>query len=100
MYTKDKLTTIVRNDPSLSEEEKDELITKLDDNIFFDSLMRGATGAGVGYVIAKFLGLSRSARVLLSIAGFGIGRYLLDTSRKHDKFLQYNEKLKIYDIKA
>ena len=84
----------------MSESDKEEIIAKLNDAAFYDNLMHGAAGAGVGVAIAKFLNLPKTAQVLLSIAGFGIGKYLLDVSRKRDKFLQYNEKLKVYDIKA
>ena len=98
MYTKEQLIDIVKKDMSLKPDEKLELVTKLSDHSFFDHVSNGAAGAGAGFVIAKFLNLSKPAQVVLTLAGFGIGKYLLDTARKHDKFLQYNNKLKVYEI--
>lgn len=100
MQTREQLITIVMRDPVMTQQEKAEVIAKLNDHSFINHISRGVVGAGVGLIIAKFMGLSKSAQVLLSLAGFGIGKYLLDVSRKHDKFLQYNERLKVYDIKA
>lgn len=84
----------------MSQSEKDELIDKLEDTTTYNHMIHGVAGAGAGLAVAKFMNLPKTAQVLLSIAGFGIGKYLLDVSRKRDKFLQYNEKLKVYDIKA
>lgn len=100
MISKDQLLAAVRRDPALTYEEKEELIDKINDANFYNSIVNGAIGGSIGFAIAKFFGLSKQAQVLLSLAGFGIGKYLLDATRKHDRFLQYNEKLKVYDIKA
>lgn len=100
MPPNDKFIAIVQRDPTLTSSEKEELIEKLRDHEEYESMLRGASGAGIGYVTAKFLNLPKQAQILLSLAGFGIGKYLLDVSRKRDKFLQYNDKLKVYDIKA
>ena len=58
----------------------------------------GAMGAGIGLVVAKYLDLSKSAQVLLALAGVGIGKYLLDQTKKHDRFLQHDKRLKVYNI--
>jgi hypothetical protein len=97
-YSKQDLVSLINQDPSLSPDEKREVIDHLNSDILTNH--PGLTGAGVGFAISKFLNLSRRAQVLLTISGFGIGHFLLDSARKHDKFLQYNEKDKAYDIKS
>lgn len=99
MDTKQQIVKAIQHDPSLSEAEKELLISKINDDKWFDKLMHGATGASVGYLVSKFFGLTKKSQVLLTVAGFGIGRYLLDNVRKSGKFMQYNDKLKVYEIK-
>ncbi len=94
-----ELIHLVNNDHGLSESTRQELTEKLNDDEFYDKMMHGSIGAGTGYVVGKFLDLSKRSQMLLSVAGFGVGTYLLDSSKKHDKFLQYNKQLKIYEIK-
>lgn len=100
MLTQAQLMQLVQHDSGLTIQEKAELIEKIQDNDFYTNLMHGTIGASIGYIISKFLNLSRSAQILMSVAGFGIGRYLLDVSRKHDKFIQYNERLRTYEINS
>ena len=95
-----ELIAIVRRDTSLTSAEKDEIINKLSNLTFFTPFINGVIGASVGLIVAKYLKLSKTAQVLLTLAGFGLGKYLLDATRKHDKFLQYNEKLKVYELQA
>jgi hypothetical protein len=99
MYSREQLISIIDRDPTLTKAEKDEVIERLRDNSFYDHMIHGAIGASIGYVIARFLKLSKTSQVLLSIAGFGLGKYLLDATRKHDRFLQYNDRLKVYELK-
>lgn len=97
--TKQQLIQLIQQDQGVTPEEKAELINKLENDELFEHLMHGAAGAGIGYIIAKYLKLSKEAQFLLSIAGFGIGRYILDKSKNDDRFLQYDSKLKVYNIK-
>lgn len=95
-----QLVQLVMNDPLLSISEKAELVDKLRDANYYQSLVHGAIGAGLGLAFSRYMELSRTAQVLISLAGFGIGKYLLDVSSKHDKFLQYNDKYKTYTINS
>lgn len=97
---KKQLITTIQQDPTLTSEEKAEIITKLSDETFSKKLIHEITGAGIGFAISKFFKLSKPAQALLTLAGFGIGRYLLEETRKHDRFLQYDDKLKTYKINA
>lgn len=94
------LMLIVSQDNSLTPDQKQYVMNKLNDPTFVQELGAGALGAGAGYVLAKFLRISKPGQILLTLAGFGIGKYLLDKSQKHDKFVQYNSKLKAYEINA
>jgi hypothetical protein len=89
-----KLVANINKDSHLSTEEKLAVVSKLADPTFIDS---GSKAPGV---IKKFLNLPIHAQILLTVAGFGIAKYLLDKSKKHDKFIEYNEKLKTYEINA
>jgi hypothetical protein len=87
-FTPAELAGLIEHDPNLSNAEKQEVKNNLQNNEFFTHIMNGASGA------------SKNAQVLLTMAGFGIGRYLLDNSRKHDKFLEYDNKKKNYKINS
>lgn len=92
---KESLVRLIVADPHLTQEEKKNLIQGIHTNQpWFSSLL----AAGLGLAVAKFLNLSSKAQILLTIAGYGIGKYLLDNSKKSDKLLQYNEKLKTYEL--
>jgi len=99
--TKDQLRELIIKDVGLSPSDRSALLDKLsdDNNDFYEHLVKGGVGASLGYVLAKYMDLSSKARLLLSIAGFGIGTYVLDSSKKHDKFLTYNKEQKVYEIK-
>lgn len=94
-----QLLLAVQADRSLSKEERDRVLQILNQPDFLTKLTAGAFGASITYLIAKFLHLSKTAQVLLAIAGFGIGKLLLDASSHHtDRFATYNNKMKVYEI--
>ena len=99
----DKETMIrsIKIDPHISNEQKTSLVASIkNEDSFYRSLFRGAIGSGIGYSIAKFLKLSKTSQVVITIAGFGIGKYLLDSSDDSGKFMEYDKKLKGYKINA
>lgn len=94
------LSILVQQDAGLSKTEKEYLLQRLTEPTILEHLVHGTTGAGVALIVSKYLALPKNAQILLSIAGFGIGKYLLDTTQKRDKFIQYNDKLNTYNINA
>ena len=95
-----QVQSLIQNDPGLPPDRKQELLAKISDPDVFDEIMNGVLGAGIGYVVAKFLNLSKRTQILLSMAGFGVGSYLEDKTRHSDKkFVNYNPKLKAYELK-
>lgn len=98
LSTEDKTTLekLIHADPHLTPGEKQELTNKLhqQDNSF----LNGVAGAGVGFAVSRFLKLSKNAQILLTIAGYGIGKYLLDNDKKRAKLVEYNDKTKSYNL--
>lgn len=80
-----------KNDPLLTQEEREKLDSLLKDDTFFDKLMQGAMGASIAYAIAKFLKLGRTTQYILTAAGFGIGHMIADKAKEQEsKHLQQN----------
>jgi hypothetical protein len=93
------LVSAIKADPTLDDTDKKHVIAMVSEHDFITKLMYGAFGASLSYIVAKYLGLSKTAQVLLAIAGYGVGRLLLDASKhKDNRFVQYNDKIKLYEI--
>lgn len=73
------LYTEILLDPTLSYAERQALIAKLaatlqaPPNTALSSVMWKLSGAGLGYLIAKYFGLGRVGKVVLSATGMGLG---------------------------
>lgn len=96
--TKDLLVQLVSEDHGLSPDQKMTLISKLNDPTFSQKLLHGATGAAIAFGISKYLNLSNPTQILLSLAGFGIGRMLWDHV-DNNKYLTYNKERGSYSVK-
>lgn len=94
----DLFQTLIMQDHGLSEDEKHTLLTKIHQPGFLSSLMAGSAGAGLAYSAGKYLKLSPTAKFLLTISGFGIGKYLLEKTQDHDTFIKYNKNTKLYHL--
>lgn len=94
-----ELLEAVSSDPSLAPQQKQELLTILNDGDKLPKLLSGTLGAAVGVAIGKYRKLSNSSKILLGLAGFGIGRLMYNILHKRDKqFVSYNDKLKTYEM--
>lgn len=88
-------------DPHLSSEDRKRLIASItNEDSSYHSLLNGALGAGIGYAIARFLKLSKNTQIVVTLAGFGIGKYLLDNHENSGKFMEYDKKLKGYKLNS
>lgn len=95
-----ELVKAIQSDSGLKQEEKQAVIDKLHDSAYVNKMTASLAGGSIGLLVAKYLKLSKTAKVLLALAGFGIGRALWGSI--HDdtkKFQEYNNKLKVYEIR-
>ena len=86
-------------DPHLQALERQRLTTAIThEDPSWKKLIAGVTGAAAGFAISRFLKLSTTSQVLVTLAGFGVGRYLLDNSDDSNQFMAYNKQLKSYKL--
>jgi hypothetical protein len=94
-----ELQNAVLADPTLTPQQKQKIVEVLSDGDKLPRLLTGALGSAVGVAIAKYMKLSKVSKVLLGVAGFGIGRLLYDVLSKHDgQFASYNSKIRAYEM--
>lgn len=94
----DLFQSLIAQDHGLSPEEKAQLMVRIQTPGFLNSLMAGSTGAGLAYIVSKYLNLAPTTRFLLTVSGFGIGKYLLEKTQNHDTFIKYNKNTKLYHL--
>ncbi len=92
------LIMLIQQDIGLSPEERQFLLQHFSQTDKYQTFMSGATGAAAAAVIGRYLKLSKTAQVLLTIAGFGVGKYLLKATRDSKNFVSYNDKMKAYEL--
>lgn len=93
-----ELAKVIKLDPKLQEDERTTILKLLNSPEFFSKLKTSAASSGLVYLISSYLKLSRPAQVLLSIAGFGIGRIIHELFQQDDHFSKYNTKTRSYAI--
>lgn len=95
-----KLKDVVAKDVGLKPAERDTLIHALSDPGFIYDLKTGSLGTAVSHLLARFLKMPAKTQLLLSIAGFGIGKMIYDHRHAtQGGFSQYNQKSKMYEIR-
>lgn len=88
-------------DPHLSPSERNGLIRAITtEDSHWRKLIGGLAGGATALAISKFLKLGSISQALVTLAGFGVGRYLLDNSDDSGKFMEYNKQLKGYKINS
>lgn len=96
-----ELRRVINIDHELHAREREELLACIDEKDFMKRTAFGGLGAATGLLVAKFLKLSTTTQVLLSLAGFGIGRMLYDGLIKNphrDNFGKVNPRTNQYEI--
>ena len=84
------LFEMVNNDHGLSQDKKQSLFTMLNTPEIFDHLLVGAGGAALALAVAKFAEMDHVPKVLVGLAGFGIGNVLYNMLSSGNKFTSYN----------
>lgn len=86
-------------DPHITADQRQKLINSIrTEDSQYRGLINGALGASIGYAIGRYLKLSKTTQVVVTLAGFGIGKYLLDNHENSGKFMEYDKKLKGYKL--
>lgn len=100
-FSSDVLRSAVSKDQGLSTPQRNEVLEALNDPNFLSSLKTGAISALLGGLLGKFMKLSGETRLLLSLAGFGIGKILYDFKQDQQgkNSSWYNPKMKMYELK-
>jgi hypothetical protein len=86
-----KMSTIlrlIREDQGLSSDKKNHLLTMLNSPEMYDHLLVGALGMVVARAVSSYAEMSKPARILLSLAGYGIGNIIYNAlhERKHTTY--------------
>jgi hypothetical protein len=92
------LLKLVKQDHGLSENKKNHLSMVLNSPEAFDHIMAGVAGMMIARAAGSYAEMSKPARTLLSLAGFGIGNIIYNTLQER-KFTSYDPKTGISRIK-
>lgn len=74
-----ELLGLVNQDHGLAQHKKQSLMSMLKSPEAFDHILVGVTGMAMAHAITNYTKLPKPARILLSLAGFGIGNILYNT---------------------
>ena len=97
IHSPDKILGLVRHDHGLEARKKKSLTTVLNSPEAFDHIVSGIAGLAIGRAVAHYASMSKPARVLMSLAGFGIGNIIYNTLQD-EKFSSYDKKTGISTI--
>lgn len=92
------LLKTLRADASLKAEEKAELEAAVNHEDFKSKLLYGVYGTGLAYLISRYLKLGKTSQVLLSMAGFGLGRLIYDQMHRKDNAVSFNKQYRRYEV--
>ena len=93
-----QMRTLVDRDQALTQDQRTKTLAALDDPDFINELKSGAIGAALSLLIGKYMKLKPSNQLLLSLAGFGVGKIIYDYRHDPKRFSRYNAKLRMYEI--
>jgi hypothetical protein len=80
---------VVMHDHGIDVNKKNSLLNILNSPEWVDNLLVGAAGAALSKATASYLGMSKPAQTLMSLAGFGIGNIMYNQF-KENKFTTYD----------
>lgn len=93
-----KLRQVISKDQSLTPAQKEETHNWLEDPAVLAELRSGSMGAALTLLIGRFLKMKPRNQLLLSIAGFGIGKIIYDYKNDPKNFSSWNKQLRMYEI--
>jgi hypothetical protein len=80
---------VVMHDHGIDLNKKNSLLTMLDSPEWVDHLLAGAAGAALSKATSSYLGMSKPAQTLMSLAGFGLGNIMYNQF-KENKFTTFD----------
>ena len=83
------LPGLVHQDHGMEPFKKQHLLTMLNSPEFFNHNLAGAAGVAITKALTSYTQMSKPARALLSLAGFGIGNIIYNTLHEN-KLTSYN----------
>jgi hypothetical protein len=93
------LSKIVNNDHGLDEAKKQSVLAMLDNPKTFNGLLAGAAGGALIRSVGNFEKMSKPAQILVTMAGFGLGRAVYDLFHDPETFSSYNSNTGLTKIK-
>ena len=93
-----KIFKFIKEDQGLDDHKKKNLFHMLNSPEAADQLLAGAAGAALAHAAASYAKVSKPGRLLLSLAGFGLGNIMYSTLQER-KFTDYDPRTGISTVK-
>lgn len=97
-FSLDTLKRAVSGDQSISPKQQETVLQMLRDPDFVSELKSGAIGAALSYLLSRYLDLKPETKILVSIAGFGVGKLIYDFGKDNKRFSTYNPETRMEEI--
>lgn len=98
LNTDKEILKYINEDAGLDQNKKQRLYTMLNSPEAMDHLLVGAAGAYIAHAISSYTKMSKPARILLSLAGYGIGNIIYNALVER-KFTSYDPTTAVATIK-
>jgi uncharacterized membrane protein YeaQ/YmgE (transglycosylase-associated protein family) len=94
-----QLAAVVEADPTLAPQEKAQLQAAVRNKEHLARILSGTAGAALAVALGKYMKLGTTSKILLGLAGYGIGKLLYQILAKQDRqFTTFNDKLNVYEM--
>ncbi len=93
-----ELLKAVNADTELEDNEKDELENYLRQQDNINKMIAGALGTGIAVLLGQYLKLSSTSKILLSLAGYGIGNIIYKSWKKKRRYMNFDDKTRTYEL--
>lgn len=98
-FNTDLLRKAVNVDQGISGDKRSTVNNWLNDPEFVGELQTGAMGSAIAYLLSKYVNLSPKAQILMSLAGFGVGKLIYDYKQGTANISSFNPVVKMYELK-
>lgn len=98
LNTDKEILKYINEDAGLDQNKKRKLYSMLSSPEAMDYLLTGAAGAYIAHALASYTNMSKTSRILLSLAGYGIGNIIYNALVER-KFTSYDPNTAVATIK-